>query len=133
MSGNLYQITKQLILVVKNAINVVGTAQFIQILTGFIISATEAICQIYAYPCTIRNLTFNVTANANTVNAVVVSRKNGANGNLTVTITASTTGVFADNANSDILAKGDLWCLSTGVAAVTGVTTSQVSAEVDPQ
>ena len=38
----------------------------------------------------------------------VTLRKNGANGNLTVSIGASTTGVFQDNVNKDYISSGDL-------------------------
>lgn len=47
----------------------------------------------------------------------VRSRKNGANGNQSVTIPASTTGGFEDNVNSDSLTDGDLFnsqCVTGG-------------------
>ena len=62
-----------------------------------------------------------VTANGLTAATTIVSRKNGANGNQSITIGSGATGVFSDEVNSDGLVSGDLFN-SQIVAGATGVT-----------
>lgn len=64
-----------------------------------------------------------VLSNTRTTNGSVKFRKNGADGNLNVTITASTAGQFEDTSNSDSPAVDDLinWSITTGTG--TGTTT----------
>lgn len=54
-----------------------------------------------------KNLAVSVIANTKTSNTVITSRKNGADGNMSVTIPGSTSGVFVDSTNSDSIAVGD--------------------------
>lgn len=65
----------------------------------------------------------NVTSNSRLTNSTLRFRKNGANGNQSVNILASTTGVFMDTTNTDSVAAGDTWNLAlttgTGTAAQT--------------
>jgi len=70
---------------------------------------------------TLKNIAAYVSANSWATNASYISRKNGANGNLTVTITAGGTGLFESTANSDTLASGDRFC----TAFVTSTGTSK--------
>lgn len=56
---------------------------------------------------TLRNLFVLVSANTASI-ASVVSRKNGANGNLTVSIGSGVTGAFEDTTHTDTLVSGDL-------------------------
>lgn len=64
-----------------------------------------------------------VLSNTRTTNGTLRSRINGANGNIAVTITASTAGEFEDTTNSDAPAVDDLinWAFTTGTG--TGTTT----------
>lgn len=59
---------------------------------------------------TLANGLIRVTANTRTQAATLVSRVNGANGNITITIGAGLTGEFQDAVNNDALAAGDLFC-----------------------
>lgn len=60
--------------------------------------------------CSFSDLYIIVTANATTAASTVVSRLNGANGNITLSIPAGTTGAFTDAVNSDALVTDDLYC-----------------------
>jgi hypothetical protein len=51
-----------------------------------------------------------VISTAFTASATLISRKNGANGNISVVCTANNTGSFADNTHSDTFASGDKLC-----------------------
>jgi len=64
----------------------------------------------------------------NTLNGAVtvVSRINSADGNLTMSITAATTGEFEDTSNSDTLAAGDTIDLSHTEGATTGSATAAI-------
>lgn len=86
-------------------------------------NTTEASAQTsFLKAGTIKNLTCSVTTNARASATTVTSRKNTANGNLSVSVTASTTGLFSDTTNSDTIAVNDLWCVQvangTGTAAI---------------
>lgn len=70
--------------------------------------------------CTLKNLFFNAASNASDQPLTLVSRINGGNGNLTITIPASTNGIFEDTSNSDSVSDGDLVCLQASVAAGSG-------------
>lgn len=58
--------------------------------------------------CVMSNGMANVSANAKTQNVTVQSRKNGANGNIAVTVT-TTTGIFEDTSHTDSLVLNDDW------------------------
>lgn len=67
---------------------------------------------------TFSNLSVNVYANTlSTAATTVYFRKNGANGNQSVIVPASTSGVFTDSTNSDVLASGDAYCISPNTAS----------------
>lgn len=74
---------------------------------------TEAQAQhkIRGADITLSNLRWVVTSNSQSAATVLRLRKNGANGNLTVSVPAGTTGEFEDTAHSDHLTAGDLVCL----------------------
>lgn len=79
---------------------------------------------------TLKNMCIRVSANARSTDTVYGSRKNGANGNLTVTVAASSTGFFEDTSNSDTLASGDTANLHITTGTGTGsITTQLVKAE----
>lgn len=60
---------------------------------------------------TLKNLWATVTANTWNRDVTIRSRKNGANGNMSVLITTLTTGDFEDTVNIDSLVNGDYFCL----------------------
>lgn len=108
-----------------------GAAGFVS-LVGYNNYTTEAQSQA-AMPCagTLKNVRLKVPINSNTNNGTVKSRINGADGNITVTVTASTTGTFSDTSNTDTIAAADLVCYSATQAA-TGNCVASPSAEFDP-
>lgn len=59
--------------------------------------------------CTLSNFQVYVDANARTTSCTIGTRKNGANGGQSVTVTAGSTGLFEDTTGSDTLAAGDLF------------------------
>jgi hypothetical protein len=70
---------------------------------------------------TIRNAAIYVSANARSTTTTFRSRVNGANGNISISIGASTTGLLEDTSNSDSIVNTDLICtsLTTGTGAGT--------------
>ena len=58
-------------------------------------------------PGTMKNLGVYISANARTTDTIVRGRKNGANGNLTLTIGAAVTGMLEDTSNTDTVVAGD--------------------------
>lgn len=88
-------------------------------------SATEANFQSYLPAAgTISNLRCYVTA-ARATNTTFKSRVGGADGAMSVTLTASTTGAFEDTTNSDTVSAGNLFCAATVTG--TGVDTLTLS------
>ena len=74
-----------------------------------------------------------IQANSRSTSSTMRFRKNGANGNQTASITASTTGTFMDASNTDSVVATDLTC----AAMVTGTgsssqTVASVGAQYDP-
>ena len=69
---------------------------------------------------TLENLQCYMLTNTNTNAATLVSRKNGGNGNQTVSITAGTTGFFEDTTHSDAVVSGDVanYLITTGASTV---------------
>ena len=57
---------------------------------------------------TLRNLYLHVTGNTVTTSRTFSIRKNAVNGNLNVTVPASTTGTFEDTSNNDTVVQNDL-------------------------
>jgi len=70
---------------------------------------------------TLSNMSVSVTPNSRTTNSTVYSHINGSDGNQTLTIPASTTGVFEDTTNSDNISVGDL----INMRCLTGTGTQQ--------
>jgi len=58
-------------------------------------------------PRTYSNMYVNVSANTHSTSTVITFRINGANGNQTITIPASTTGYFEDAVNTDAVVVND--------------------------
>ena len=69
---------------------------------------------------TFGNLQINVTANSRSDATTVKSRKNGADGNQSISIGAGLTGVFEDTSNTDTVTSGDLLAISFVTGGGTG-------------
>ena len=74
---------------------------------------------------TLSNLRSNITYNGVTAASTIRSRVNGANGNQSLSIPASTTGVYEDTTNSDSIASGD----NVNLQVVTGATGNSLIAQ----
>jgi hypothetical protein len=73
---------------------------------------TEANAQYYfGQSGTTRNLFLRVSSNSRVLDTVFKSRKNGADGNLIITVGGTLTGTFEDTSNSDTISAGDLYNL----------------------
>lgn len=64
---------------------------------------------LFRSPGTFTELYINILTNDRAA-TTVRTRKNGANGGLSVSVTGSTTGVFRDTSGSDTVSAGDLFC-----------------------
>lgn len=87
-------------------------------------TATESQVAITARGnATAKHFFLYVSANARSTTSTFGSRKNGGAGAMTVTVTASSTGVFEDTSNTDSLASGDTFngyiTTGTGTGSVT--------------
>ena len=70
-----------------------------------------------------KNAYFRVEANTLDANMTVNSYIGGSNGNIAITITASTSGVFSDTSNSDSLSPENLIALHATHSATSGSVT----------
>lgn len=103
--------------------NTASTSLFItptnSYLTGM--QATEANAQITARKsATVSMLGLRVNANSRTTTSTLRFRKNGANGNGVISVTAGATGYFEDTTNSDSLSAGDTFCFAWTNGSGTG-------------
>lgn len=75
--------------------------------------------QYIGFAGTVRNLSVTVGTNARGTTTTFISRKNGGNGSLTLSVGAGATGIFEDTSNSDSFAATDLGCIAitTGTGA----------------
>lgn len=85
-------------------------------------STTEANlgCKLATIKGTLSNMSLYVISNTFASAAFTcISRKNGSNGNMSVSVGTLTTGLFQDNVNSDTVVTGDLlnYASTTGVGA----------------
>ena len=101
--------------------NLDNVTRFAQLVGSLIPNtATESVVKTRAVkPGTYRNLVVYASANARTSTTTIKSRKNGADGNITLTIPATTPGWFEDTVNTDTVAAGDdyNWTVITGAGA----------------
>jgi hypothetical protein len=74
--------------------------------------------------CIGKNLAANVSANARTTTTTIRSRKNGANGTMSIAVSAAATGWFEDTTNSDSLIPGSDY--NTTVDTLTGTETMTI-------
>lgn len=83
---------------------------------------TNGIRSWIARAATASKMRINVTANARSTTTTFTSRVNGADGNQTIPITATSTGWFEDASNTDSLAAGDTFnykiVTSTGLGTI---------------
>ena len=75
---------------------------------------------LYRSPGTLSKLYVRVTANSNVGSVTLRVRKNGANGNMFVTIPAGATGAFEDTVNTDTVAAGDKLNYQSTTGGATG-------------
>lgn len=90
------------------------------------IGTTESVAQVRStISQTLKNVYVHVNGNTRATASTLISRKNGADGNISVNIPASTTGIFEDTSNSDSLVDGDDYCLAirtgTGAGTITAL------------
>ena len=91
-------------------------------------SATEGPTQLIAQAnATLKDLYAIVNSNTNDATSTLISRKNGSNGNLTISVPATTTGTFSDVSNSDSLVATDLVNLQLTTAGTTGSLSINIS------
>jgi hypothetical protein len=102
------------------AISTLNVTRFMVPSGALAYSATESLVQFKAKQnATVKNLAVFLTANTSVASTTVKSRKNTADGAISVSIGTLTTGLFEDTSNSDSLVTGDLF----NTAIVTGATT----------
>lgn len=90
--------------------------------------ATEAFHQTKMQTAgTLRNLAVFVSANTRDADVTYLLRKNGVNGNQTITIPTLAIGWFEDLVNTDVVAVGDLVGFSSVGAGTAGTVTAQTS------
>lgn len=64
-----------------------------------------------------------ISQNGVSSNSTMRMRKNGANANIVITITGSTTGIFEDTSNTDTVSLDEQWNWSVAVPSVAGTQT----------
>lgn len=75
--------------------------------------AVEASAEVTArQDATVSILGLRVNANSRTTTSTLRFRKNGANGNGVISVSAGATGYFEDTTNSDTLTNGDTFCFA---------------------
>lgn len=102
-----------------------ATTHFLPIIgrIGVTSETVEASCKLdIGFTATASNLKIFVSANTYTGAATYKSRKNGADGSQSVSITAGGTGVFEDTSNSDSLSATDDFC-----TAIVGGTANSIT------
>jgi hypothetical protein len=98
----------------SNAIAAASTTRYYPLNGRFANTSTEASTKVRQRTAgTYAKLMIYVSANARTNNTTFKSRKNGSDGNLSITIGAGATGVFEDTSNSDTVVPGDDYNLAT--------------------
>ena len=107
-----------------------GSAKYGGLASNGIGTSTEANAKTpMATDGTFRQLSYRVYTNTYTQDLTLVSRINGADGNLTVTIPAGFTGVVEDITHSDSVSVGDTYSYAASSAAATGAVYSQIAVE----
>lgn len=105
-----------------NALSVTGnTNQFFAFptFTTTRVTTESDVYQTALESCSLSNLRVEVTANSRTASSTFTTRKNGANGGVSVSVPTVTTGVFEDTTHSDSLVAGDTFngCVVPGGAS----------------
>jgi hypothetical protein len=112
-----------------------GATTFFPLMGNIVFNNTapsvESTCQVLQRVSgTFQNLSIKLNTSSRAVTDTFKFRKNGADGNMTVPITASTTGSFQDTVNTDTVTAGDLVCYTlVNGAASTGRTIGYFSSE----
>lgn len=95
--------------------------------------ANEADAQTpYFVDGVLSNLMCNVWTNSSTGTSTIKSRKNGANGNMSLTFGSGITGRFFDNTNTDTVTNGDLFCTQLDRGGGGAMQIGQVGAFYEP-
>jgi hypothetical protein len=112
--------------------NVTRFAQLVGTLTPN--TATESVTKTRVTKAgTYKNLGVYASANARTSPTIIKSRKNGADGNITLTIGPTTAGWIEDTSHSDSVVPGDdyNWTVITGAGAGEGLGTQSMSCDFE--
>jgi hypothetical protein len=108
----------------------INTTYYETVMGGIAVNSNEPTKQISALvSCTMKNLTVKVASAAGSnidADWTVSTRKNGGDGNLTVTVPKTTTGYFSDAVNKDDLIYTDLYCLKVVTVGTTGKAQTQL-------
>jgi hypothetical protein len=111
-----------------------NTTQYWDTFNGLLtagVSATETDFQnLFRIAGTLSNLWIRLTANSIAATTTIRSRKNAANGNMSVSVGSSATGTFTDATNTDAIAAGDKIALQSVPGAATGTFTMTINAFV---
>jgi len=96
-------------------------------------NTTEANVQVTARCSgTLKNGYARISSNGRSSATTIKSRKNGADGNISISITASTTGIFEDTSNTDSISSGDTVNMSFVSGSGTGTTQGYAGASYVP-
>lgn len=139
-----YNVTYILFAATTNTVHKMGTGSYTQGASGATIyvplygnassneQTTESnVSTTFRTAGTLRNLHVQVRSNNLTNSLTVNSRKNSANGNMTLSIAGGATGSFEDTVNSDTIASGDLVNLSNVYGTETNTVDKAASAEFE--
>jgi len=74
-----------------------------------------------------QNFYVYIASNARTTTTTLRTRKNGANGAMSVSVTTGATGLFEDNSNTDSLVSGDTYNLALTTSTGTGTIQPRVT------
>lgn len=98
--------------------------------TSAVTDTTEAICKARQRKAgTYQNMHVKFSANSNSAAVTYTSRKNGGNGNLTLSIAASGTGIVEDTSHSDTVVPGDDYCVQFVTSGTVSFIPRQCSVE----
>lgn len=96
--------------VISNSSGIFTATRYFRLASGSLVAdATETNRQVvYRTAGTVSKVAVRVSTNATTGNSTFKVRINAADGNISITVTSGTTGVFEDNSNTDTVSSTDL-------------------------
>ncbi len=110
----------------QGGLNDTAQAQYMALYFDATSTTSTNVATIMPVTAVFNRLYVNVTSNASTTNCTVTLNVNNVDTILTVTITALTTGTFADLTDAVTVNPGDLVCFNLNQAS-TGITTGIIS------